>query len=286
VTALADFARCPRRYFFWHIIGLRALDRIAGAPAAPPGALEAAAWLERGEALHGALELLDLAGWAEARAEARARLVREALSLQPRRLLPAEEARCAALLGAFLSEPAAVGPLIEAQRRGELWRERPFLLRVRDGDGAEVYLRGRLDLLLLRPGEAPQVLDYKSSWVGGEGAQAHRFQLEVYGMAALALTRSDAATWSAGLLSLRAPGAPALLGGEVEALEGRARRLPALAARLAQARRARRWPQEDEDQRPRDAARCLAEGCGFWRRCFGASDGRVTPSEQSLEPTP
>jgi ATP-dependent helicase/nuclease subunit A len=286
VTALADYARCPRRYFLWHIIGLRELDRSPNAPAASPGALEAAAWLERGEAAHGALELLDLAGWAEAGEEARGRLVREALSLQPRRLLPAEEARCAALLGAFLSEPAAAGPLIEAQRRGELWRERPFLLRVRDADGAEVYLRGRLDLLLLRPGEAPQVLDYKSSWAGGEGAQAHRFQLEVYAMAALALTRSDAAAWSAGVLSLRAPGPPALISGEVEALEARARRLPALGARLAQARRERRWPQEDEDQRPRDAARCHAEGCGFWRRCFGGGDGRVTPSEQSLAPTP
>jgi ATP-dependent helicase/nuclease subunit A len=146
-------------------------------------------------------------------------------------------------------------PFARALRGRPLRRELPFLLSVPFGDGAQLHVRGQIDLLVLDAGGIT-VLDYKHARRGDEAD--YRFQLQAYALAASRLYPSAPAI-SAGLVFLKeADPTPrvAPLSPDAGFSDGLAR----LAADLAAARAGDEWP-----GRPLDT--CRAIRCGYVYRC-------------------
>lgn len=268
VTQLADFWRCPRRYFFWHVLGLRELDRPDPDRPPSPGqeGLGAVERLERGAALHGALEILDLVAWRQADQGQRRQMAQGALALQAQRLLAHEEEAAAQQLVDFLAQGELLDLLAGAQQAGGLERERGFVLRLERGED-QVFVSGRLDVLVLSE-QGWAVLDYKSS--GPAQVDQHQVQLLIYALAVEALLPAwPGARRRAGVAPLSPAGGVAWLEIDPEAQEALREGLPGAARRLVESQQHQSWPRSDHEGVTRDAGRCRAEGCGFWRRCFG-----------------
>jgi len=245
-TALADFRRCPRQYWYRHVLGLRERGT---------GGLRAT---RLGTAAHGVLEAVDFAAAADGEI---ARLVAarpEALALRPSELaaLAADlRAATAALRGEIAAGLAIVG------------REVPFVLALPAGT-PRVFLHGRLDLLARR-GPAHVVRDYKYARPAPASVESYAPQLGAY---QLAVRESGAAEVEAELVFLR--------GGPV------VRRLPPLDARreaaelvdagVALGRGLASGAIDAFPRRPEAPAACERLGCGYVRRCWGLSSREVS----------
>jgi ATP-dependent helicase/nuclease subunit A len=248
-TALAAFERCPRQYWFRHVIGL-AEGGIGGRRARLMGTLA-----------HGVLERVDYA--AEPTEASLAALVAgrpESLQLPPRRI--DEVLRDLALATALVRREVAGGLAIVAREEAVtlgLPAERP-----------EVVLSGRIDVLARRQG-ALVVQDYKYAEASEARTAEYAAQLAPYRTAVARLTGEPVA---GEIVFVR--GTPRLVA------------LPPLdAARteagLLEAGRALGLVVGERDpaafpRRPTDPAACRALGCGFVRRCFGRGAGLLTDS--------
>jgi len=256
VTALAEYARCPRRHFLGAVLGI---PEPQGATGVPPGDDPGRA-TARGTLAHAMLAEADLgAPPLERRAQLAAAAARrgyDPASPAVRRIL-AEVAR-------FADAPGGRA-LALAAREGRLSREVPFLLRVGepgpgDGSGA-AYLVGAIDALVRERRGEVTVVDYKYATPRPGAAERYRLQLLAYAAAA-----------ARAFPGVRVRARLQFLRGDHRAVD----LTPAAAelARVEQAapRLAREAARGGGDRRPerlgRDEGRCRAEGCGFVRHCF------------------
>jgi len=251
VTALAEYARCPRRHFL-----ARSL-RLPEPGPAPSGEDDPERATERGTLAHALLAEVDLL----------------APPLAKRALLAAAAARRGHDPGGpgvrkvvrdverFLDSEAG-RRLAAFEKKGVLRREVPFLLRL-DATEAPVYLDGAIDALAVDGGEA-WVLDFKYAAFRRQALARYRLQLTAYALAAGRAwpgCRLGAEIWFLRGAPARADVTPSLAD-----LERFAREAPALARGAARA--------SGRDLGPADLgrseARCRAEGCGYTDHCFAA----------------
>ena len=179
-TALADYVRCPRLYWWAHVLGV-------GQPAPAPRetGLSARQW---GTVSHRAMELVQDSSGAAVRAAAEEALREVALTESERRK---RSGRLVASLAAFWK--SGVGRRVALAR--QVLRELPFVLLL---DGTEI--RGTIDLAFEATDGGWEIVDYKSSAPspGGAAEAAARFDLQM-GLYALAAGRwlgRNVARWS------------------------------------------------------------------------------------------
>lgn len=264
-TALADFDHCARRFELVHLLGLPEHVRGArAADAARTGATGLDARLQ-GTLAHAVLERISTTAFADADADAAAS---RALAAEG---IPAEHAQHAAIVGRVARFLRGTYAQRIAELGAELRREVAFVLAVEDDQGRSVVLRGSMDLVVVWPDGAVDVVDYKSARGGAEGAYA--FQLDVYALAARALF-PGAPRLRAGLVYLggaSASGEPSwrVLPDE----DGVRARLAAMGDRLVRARWGGAFPRVALE-------RCEAIHCGFIGRCHAstAQAGSTGPS--------
>jgi ATP-dependent helicase/nuclease subunit A len=260
VTAVVEYARCPRRDWYGRHLRLPEPRGIRGED-------DAERATERGSLVHALLSEVDLL----------------APPLERRVLLAASAAR----RGRDPSSPATARMLRDVERflsgdagrrlaawarAGTLSREVPFLLRLGDPGGPACYLDGAIDALA-EEREGIRVVDFKYAALRPGAADVYRLQLAVYALAAgrahpgrpvraeLWFLRGQEAvvdvTPSPGDLARLAAGAP-----------GWARGALAAAGRDA-----------TPEGIGRGEARCRAEGCGWVERCFRPGEpSRAEPS--------
>jgi ATP-dependent helicase/nuclease subunit A len=181
-TAIAAYEECPYRFYLERVLGLpsrgRPSSRIAGQTSTTPAEGSPSAREERtarGAAVHALLEWSQANGWAEPEPElARRHGVAAGLEL--------DRDEADDLLGPvreWLGSPLRERIGREAKRvRAEV----PILLGIGDA-----VLRGSIDLLVERDGEAPLVIDYKTDRLGGDDPASHARRYEtqraIYGLA-------------------------------------------------------------------------------------------------------
>ena len=243
-TALADFERCPRQYWYRHVLAL---------PERGMGGRRAALL---GTAAHGVLETLDLAAGGEGDAEARLDGRPEALALKP--------AERGALLEDLRAAAAALRGEV-AQGLEVLGREVPFTLPL-PAEAPRVFLEGRIDLVARRDGVV-LVRDYKYTPPSEAAALHHAAQLAPY---RLALVAAGEGRVDAEVVFLR--------GGVVR------RALPPLdpaateaALVLAADDLAAATAAGERDafpKKPPGPEACRALRCGYVVRCWGPAAGR------------
>lgn len=264
-TALADFDHCSRRFELVHLLGLPEHVRGArAADAARAGTTGLDARLQ-GTLAHAVLERVPTTAFAGADADAAASraLVAEGI--------PAEHAQHATIVARVARFLRGTYAQLIAESGAELRREVDFVLPVEDAQGRSVVLRGSMDLVVVWPDGAVDVVDYKSARGGGEGAYA--FQLDVYALAARAMF-PGALRLRAGLVYLggtSAAGEPSWRALPDE-LDVRAR-LGAIGDRLVRARWGGVFPRVALEK-------CEAIHCGFIGRCHAstAPDATAEPS--------
>jgi ATP-dependent exoDNAse (exonuclease V) beta subunit len=254
VTALGDFAQCPRRYQLFHVVGLSEHPRPARP--APSEALPVQGELDplaRGTLAHHLLEHVDLAAGGEDLDEL---LVAEGYDPgQP------EVAEVRGHVRAFLATPFARGLTAPGV---EVWRELPFVLALppdptaAPGTGGVLRVRGQIDLLV-REGELLTVVDYKHARAGQE--EEYRLQLGAYALAARLLRPAERVR--VGLAFLReadpSPRWLEMAGAGGDATDELARALASLGTALRR-QPAGLWP-------GKDAATCHALRCGYLYHC-------------------
>jgi ATP-dependent exoDNAse (exonuclease V) beta subunit len=266
VTAVVEYARCPRRD--WYGRHLRLPE-----PRGVRGLEDADRATERGSLAHALLAEVDLL----------------AAPLERRALLAATAAR----RGRDPSSPAAGRVLRDVERllagdagcrlvawarAGALSREVPFVLRLAAPDGPACYLDGAIDALVEERG-AVLVVDFKYAAPGAGGADAYRLQLAAY---ALAAGRAfPGRTVRAELWFLRGGGAV------VDVTPGAAElaRIEAAAPEWARGALAAAGRDATPEGLGRAEARCRAEGCGWVSRCFRAG-AASRPEGPSGPPVP
>ena len=172
---------------------------------------------------------------------------------------PARHAEVLDAACAFLD--SALGRRMAAARAGELMRELPFALHLKD-ERVELLVRGQIDALLLDAGEAT-VIDYKLSQARDPDHYGN--QLDAYALAAGELLREPRPVRT-GIVFLRSPGTPFAARDPSAAGEVRARLLAAARA-IAEGRRTGEWSGVAEQ-------RCREIGCGFVSRCHGELKAR------------
>lgn len=255
-TALADFDHCPRRFELVHVLGLP--EHVRGARAAEAGR-SATTGLDarlQGTLAHAVLERVPTSAFAGVDAAVGAS---RALAAEG---IPTEHAQHSAIVARverFLSGKYAQSL---AEHSAELRREVDFVLGVDDAQGRSVVLRGSMDLVVVWPDGAVDVVDYKSARGGTDDAYA--FQLDVYALAARAMFPA-APRLRAGLVYLggaSAAGEPSwrVLPGEADVRS----HLVGLGNRLVQARWGGVFPRVALDQ-------CEAIYCGFIGRCHAST---------------
>jgi ATP-dependent helicase/nuclease subunit A len=254
VTQLADFQLCPRRYQQFHALGLQ--EHPTSARAASPDVLldarddDAAPPLDplrRGTLAH---RLLEHAPFSAAGADEAA--VDRLLAADGYDVKDAAVADVRAHVLGFLGSDFARG-LDGAPVRREL----PFLLSV-PFDGGVLYLRGQIDLVLLRP-DGVTVVDYKHSRRGDP--DDYRFQLEAYALAARRLYPQAPAVRTGLAFLKEADPSPQIAAAPPS--EPFVDELAALGRDLARARAIDSW-----DMRP--LSTCHRLRCGFIYRCYPA----------------
>jgi len=179
-TALADYVRCPRLYWWTHVLGVRCPE-----PAPRGTGLSPQQW---GTVSHRAMELARTSGDAAVRAAADEALREVSLSKDRRDAL---RGRLVEAVSAFWA--GAVGHRVEAAR--QVLRELPFVLSL---DGTAI--RGTIDLAFESAAGTWEIVDYKSSAPPRESAEeaAARFDLQL-GLYALAASRwlgCEVSRWS------------------------------------------------------------------------------------------
>jgi hypothetical protein len=252
VTALAEYARCPRRYALLRS-GVAEPAQLRGAVQDDPGRATA-----RGTLAHAMLAEVDLA----------------APPLQRRAQLAASAARrghdpdapgvrrIAADVWRFIDSPAG-RRLAQLSSRGAIRREVPFVLRL-DGDGvAACYLVGAIDALV-EDATGLTVIDFKYALPRRDGAERYRNQLLAYAVAA---GRARPGTRvRAQVQFLRGPCTSVDVTPTETEVARFSREAPFLAARAV----APGEPPSPADL-GRSAERCSAEGCGFVALCHGVA---------------
>ncbi|MEA2750611.1 MAG: hypothetical protein QOI41_4754 [Myxococcales bacterium] len=264
-TALADFDHCARRFELVHLLGLPEHVRGArSADASRTGTTGLDARLQ-GTLAHAVLERIPTTAFAGADADAAAG---RALAAEG---IPPEHAQHASIVARVVRFLGGTYAKRIAERGAELRREVAFVLAVEDKEGRSVILRGSMDLVVVWPDGAVDVVDYKSARGGAEGAYA--FQLDVYTLAARAMYPA-APKLRAGLV---------YLGGSSSSGEPSWRALPdesdvrarlaAMGDRLVRARWGGAFPRVALE-------RCEAIHCGFIGRCHAstAQAGSTGPS--------
>jgi ATP-dependent helicase/nuclease subunit A len=237
-TLLADFRRCPRQYWYRHVVGL---------PERGSGGARATLL---GTAAHGVLETLDVDAETDVAARVAARP--EVLALRPRdveELTHSLEAAAAALRAERAAGLEVLG------------REVPFVLPL-PRRRARVFVHGRLDVLARR-GSRHVVRDYKyarpaPASIAGYGAQLAAYRLAVHAAGA---DEVDAELVFVRGATTVQPLPPLDRAAEEDGLVAAADQLGgALAAAHVDA-----FP-----RRPATPAACAALGCGYVRRCWSA----------------
>ena len=150
-------------------------------------------------------------------------------------------------------------------------REWPFTLRIEGEGGLEIFLTGKMDLLIEGHGAEPlRVVDYKHTRREGRTAEDYRFQLMSYALAARTLLgatdiraeivflKDRGQRWDDGPMALTPTAA------ELDAFEGD---LATLGADLIRARLADRFRKSAPDH-------CRAIHCGYLWRCHPQERGR------------
>jgi ATP-dependent helicase/nuclease subunit A len=240
VTQLQDFALCPRRYRFAHLLGVP--EPRAGAPVLVERDRDDDVPLldirERGTAAHKLLEKVVLGGPVEA----------QLVDIERAEGLP-DDPEVRIWVRRFFETAFA-------RAMQNVRRELPFVLRLTDGEFA-LHLRGQIDLLVLNADGSATVVDYKTSLRPEDGLDAYRFQLGCYTLAARALLGN--VPLRAGIAFLRENDpSPQLLppGASVDEawLAGKAHALV-----TAQIR---------GDWQGLPEARCRAIHCGYLSRCY------------------
>jgi ATP-dependent helicase/nuclease subunit A len=277
-TALADYARCPRQYWYRHVRGLTddagaaqsvaadgavGVDEIRGLRAErhdrrrdAPGRAGSATPDEvpdlRGDArlglaAHAALEVLPLDLPAGERTAAVARALAKAYDLDP-----VERAAVARDLEAARARAASDGDAFRV-----LGREVPFCVAVEATP--TLYVRGRIDLLGARSAGLV-IRDYKYARASGN-EDAYRVQLEAYALAVAAAHPGHALEVE--IEWLRAPGARVAIAIDLGEARAHLRDEGSALAAATAARRADAFPQAFDSPAP-----CYAIGCAFVARCF------------------
>jgi ATP-dependent helicase/nuclease subunit A len=271
-TALADFDHCARRFELVHLLGLP--EHVRGARAAD-AARSGTATLDartQGTLAHAVLERVPTTAFAAAEAEAAASraLVAEGI--------PVEHAQHSAIVARVARFLGGSYARAIADRGAELQREVDFVLAVDDAEGRSVVLRGSMDLVVVWPDGAVDVVDYKSARGGAEGA--YGFQLDVYALAARA-SFPGAPRLRAGLVYLggtSAAGEPIWRSLPDEA-DLRAR-LASMGDRLVRSRWSGAFPRVSLD-------RCEAIHCGFIGRCHASTaPGNATEATNGTDAKP
>lgn len=266
-TALKDFDHCSRRFELIHLLGLPEYARGTRSSAATPLATTTVATSldarAQGTLAHAVLERVPLSAFADDNTDiaVSSALVAEGIPTD-HPLHASIAARVTRFLrGAFAQSTAAAG----AERK----REVAFVLVLKGSEGREVILRGSMDLVVVWPNGAVDVIDYKSARSGSE--DAYGFQLDVYALAARSLFPS-APSFRVGLI---------YLGGASASEEPVWRSLPVeanvhkhiteLGDRLARARFTREFPRTE-------LRNCERIYCGFIGRCHASTGGSIAES--------
>ncbi len=225
VTALNDFARCPRLFHLRCELAMPPLDRAADPRR--PGRPDAMDPLRLGTLLHRCMELYRPGG----QVSARSLLTRAAAETEgdPGLTDPVEP-----LLADILTQARTSGLAEMLAGAGQVHRELDFVSRLGSAE-----LRGQIDLLLRDAKGRWRLIDYKSDRLNGTDPESHgrayRMQLAVYADAAARFLGAPVA--AAGLYFLRS-GQWAWLA-ETESVLSEARRL---IVELTEARRTGSYP--------------------------------------------
>jgi ATP-dependent helicase/nuclease subunit A len=254
-TELECFDRCPRQYWYRHILAMPDGEPFAAAAAAngsPSRPRKRASALEMGQAAHAALERI--------RFGAAARDTQGELD---------------AALEAAAAE-AGLGKADIATLRGDLLRylvqhspderiagrEVPFFLAVADDENLTVFVRGRIDLLAEADG-ALIVRDYKYARFSVDSdAEQYRLQMECYALAAA--QAYDGRSVRAELIFIRGECTPVAL--DLPAPETIRTRLVSIGREMTVAARTSQYA-----MKPPSADVCRSLGCGYIRRCWGGA---------------
>ena len=171
-STLHEHARCGYRFYVERVIGLGVSGRNAGESDGSPGRDHA---LHFGNTVHELLRWSAEHRWAEpSKAVVDGALARQGLSSQ------ADAKRARELVAAWrVSELARE----IAGGTASMQPEHPFLVEL-----AGATVRGSIDLLVTRPGEAPLLVDYKTNRLDGrtpaEVAEEYETQRQIYALAA------------------------------------------------------------------------------------------------------
>ncbi len=257
-TALQDFHHCARRFELVQLVALPEPTPAALGGFRKDGVAQPSARVE-GEALHRALERVDLAAFGAPDAAAHARASFES-SGSHEGLDAAAEARVLRSATRFLESDYA-----RAVRDGgaRVFRERAFVARVVSPE-LTVTLRGAMDLVVVWPNGDVDVVDYKRA--RGPDTRPHALQLDVYALAA-ARDFPEAGRVRAGAVFLGGEAAPeprfrpAIAPPKLEA------HLVTLAENLLAARRTSRFARAPQRT-------CHAIGCGYFTLCHPAKEKR------------
>ncbi|MFW5839345.1 MAG: UvrD-helicase domain-containing protein [Planctomycetota bacterium] len=175
VTALNDFALCPRLFHYRYELSLPPVAS-RGPVAAPAGPVAGLNPLQLGTLLHRCLELYDPHAPRGA-----AQLLAAAVEGQADLPTDLREVRC--LLDEVLDMARTSGLFETIASARQVLRELDFVNRLGPG-----LLRGQIDLLFQTPGRLWQILDYKSDRIqpgqGAEHGRKYQLQLAVYAQAA------------------------------------------------------------------------------------------------------
>jgi ATP-dependent helicase/nuclease subunit A len=243
-TALADFAHCARRFELVHLLGLPEHARGARSKESETALLDARA---QGTLAHKVLERLPVEAFHSPDPSAVTRILTSIGVPADHPQEPAIAARVLRFVGTAYAKSIA---------NARIEREVAFVLPIADEEGRAVTLRGSMDLVVLWPDGAVDVIDYKSA--RGGDPESYAFQLDIYALAARE-RYPEAPRLRVGLSFLGAgTGEPvwrSLAPGDVVRS-----RVAALGAQLITAR----W----RDAFPRVAIeKCEAIHCGFIGRC-------------------
>jgi ATP-dependent helicase/nuclease subunit A len=251
-TALADFRRCPRQYWYRHVLGL---------PERGSGGARARLL---GTAAHGVLEAVDLARATEEDVARALAATPEALTLAAR-----DQRALAESLGrAVRAVQAEMAAGLEF-----LGREVPFVLPL-PRERPLLFLQGRIDVLARRE-RAVVVRDYKYGRPSAGAAERHGAQLGAYGLAAATL---GGARVEVELVFLR--DGPVVW--PLAALDARREEETLVRAGRELAQALARGDLEAFPRRPPAPLACEALGCGYVGRCWGRGlahpvTGRASP---------
>jgi len=245
VTQLQDLWQCPRRYRYAWELGL---PEQAKRPVVAKDAGDGPDLRLRGIAAHRLLELLPLTPPApELEAQLTALAAGDGLTVEPEVL---------SVVARFWRTPFARS-LVEAGA-GRVFRELPFALRLDDGDGFSLVVRGQIDLVVEDATGTALVVDYKTTRRSAAGVSPYAFQLACYALAAQRFLREGVPVKTG--IAFLDDADPSPVWAEAGPLDA-----------VGLARAARAWVNAPVGQEwpVLEVSRCEALGCGYRWRCHG-----------------